>query len=302
MSIYAEQTIGTADNQILFNNDAETPYYRVETRQPQARQLREIDLPLPFESGIADWRTLIGKMGEVISGVMYPDDEDGADLGIRKLRKLASLDIEQNDPASDMGYVPYVFGEVAGSFKQIFLKVLYVNLVESASKGIVQPFQLVCKIKDPTIYGTTPRVASSQGVDPTLGSGTAIYPFAYPIIFGSSQYSVNSTITNEGDLPTYPTGTTIVGPVNNPILTNELTGEFIRVGVNLNSSSDILNIFYNQDTKTVELNGVSVLNQVSDDSTFFKIRPGANPITMAGDSVGSGGYFEVSCLDAYPLS
>lgn len=303
MSIYAISILGTPSNQVTFNDDnADGTYFRVRERAPQSREIRESDLPLPFESGISDWRTLVGKTAYVIQGTMYPDDEDSSDLGIRKLRKLASLDIEQADTDSDMGYVPYKWGEVGGNQLQIFLKVLYVKILESTRRGIVQDFQLVCKIKDPTVYSVSVDTASSQGIDPTIIGGTAVYPFAYPIIYGSSQYSVTKSLTNHGDMPTYPKSIQIVGPINNPIITNSLTGEFIRIGVNLNTSSNVLRISYGKDFNNIELDGISVLQNVSEDSTFFKIHPGVNPLALVGDTVGSGSYFIATCLDAYPLS
>jgi hypothetical protein len=242
MSIYNPSYLGESDNQIAFNvdNGPTATYYRVETRAPQARQLEESDLPLPFESGISDWRTLIGKTIYVITGTAYPPDEDGSDRALRALRKLASLDFEQNDPLSDFGYVPYVWGEVGTTQLQLFVKPLYVKVLESARRGIVQPFEIVCKVKDPTIYSANLNTASTQGVNPTTLTGTAIYPFAYPIIYGSSTFSVNSVLNNNGDISTYPQSITINGPINNPKLTNSRTGEYIRVLINMTSISDVL--------------------------------------------------------------
>lgn len=304
MSIYDPSYLGEADNQIAFNvdNGPTATYYRVETRAPQGRQLEESDLPLPFESGISDWRTLVGKTIYVITGTAYPPDEDGSDLALRALRKVASLDFEQADPNSDFGYVPYVWGEVGNTQLQLFLKPLYVKVLESARRGIVQPFEIICKVKDPTIYGVTLNTASTQGVNPVVSGGTAIYPFAYPIIYGSSTFSVNSVLTNNGDIATYPQAITIHGPINNPKLTNSRTGEYLRVLVNMTSASDVLQIVYGKSTISVELNGVSVIGSVDTNSTYFKIQPGANPLLLSGDSVGSGAYFVATCYDAYPLS
>lgn len=304
MSIFTQSRLGTPDNQILFNDDDSSPYFRVKQRAPQGRNVRDLDLPLAFKSGISDWLTLLGKTAYIISGVMYPDDEQNADVGIRRLRKVASLDIEQDDPNSDIGYVPYVWGSGDDDDfdRQLNVKVLYVELVEDTRKGIVQNFRLVCKVKDPTIHGTTLRLANTAGSNPSLATGTAIHPFTYPIIYGASTFSVGSSITNGGDIDAYPESIVITGPALNPIITNVLTGEFIQTNVNLATITDVLRINYDKENIIAEVNGVSVLGSVTEASTFFMIRPGTNPITLSGTSLGSGASAQVSCYDAYPLS
>lgn len=299
MAIYQESTLGTATNQITFNSYGSSPVYRVVSRAPQRRDVRELDIPIPFESGISDYETLLGKYVYVLDGIMYPGGESEYDSGLAALRKLASLDIQQDDPLSDEGYVPYVFSEFSQD-KQIFMKVLYVQVPESTRKGLVQPFRLICKIKDPIIYGSELKLASTEDSDPTTASGSAVYDFSYPIIFGASTYSVTSAATNTGDLPVYPVGITVYGPVNTPVITNDTTGESIRVEQNLSSSSNILRISYDKDTLVATVDGVNVLGSTSGD--FFKLRPGENEITLTGSSIGSGAYVEVSYRDGWPLS
>lgn len=298
MAIYESSTLGTSTNQITFNNYSGSPVYRVISRAPQRRDIRELDIPIPFENGISDFETLIGKTVYVIDGIMYPGGESEYDTGLYALRKLASLDIQQDDPLSDEGYVPYQWTEF-NTTKQIFMKVLYVQLPESTRKGLVQPFRLICKIKDPVIYGTTLKLASTESVDPSTSSGSAVYDFSYPIVYGASTYSVTSAATNIGDLPTYPVSITVYGPVNQPVITNDTTGESIRVAENLGSSSNVLRIAYDKDTLVATIDGINVLGSTS--GTFFKLEPGANEITLTGSSIGSGAYVEVSYRDAWPL-
>jgi hypothetical protein len=63
-----------------------------------------------------------------------------------------------------------------------------------------------------------------------------------------------------------------------------------------------LQIQYGKDYLAVTLNGNSVLNNVSSDSTFFKIHPGGNGISLTGTSIGSGSYATVSYYDGYALA
>jgi hypothetical protein len=237
----------------------------------------------------------------VIEGVMYPGGESEYDAGLAKLRKLASLEVSQEDVLSDEGYVPYVFTEFERD-KQIYMKVLYVDIPENTRKGLVQPFRLICKVKDPTIYAATSSQADTGEADFTTASGTALYSFAYPIIYGASTSSVTVDANNIGDLPVYPVGITITGPVNSPKVTNGATGEYIEVGVNLATSSNSLVIAYDKDSLVVERDGVSVLNSVTSASTYFKIQPGSNEISLTGSSISDTARAVVSFRSGWPLS
>lgn len=232
---------------------------------------------------------------------MYPGGESEYDDGLRRLRKLASLEIQQEDVLSDEGYVPYVFTEMMRN-KQIFLKVLYVDLPESTRKGLVQPFRLVCKIKDPNIYSETLHQASTEPADFTTASGTAIHAFSFPIVYGASTASVSVDALNIGDVPTYPISINIHGPVNSPKITNTTTGEYIEVSVNLASTANELVIAYDKDSLSVERDGVPVLNQVTATSTYFKLEPGSNIMQLTGSSISDDAYATVSYYDSWSLS
>ncbi len=300
MSIYDTSILGATDNQLTFNSYTTFPIYRIISRAPQQRVVRDLDIPIPFESGISDFETLIGRTAYIIEGKMYPSGEADASTGLAALRKLASLDFEQADANSDSGYVPYIYTE-NGASRQIFLKVLYVDIREDTRQGLIQPFRLVCKIKDPTIYGSPSKSASTQGTNPTTGGGAAVFPVTLPVVFGASVVTVTSTAINSGTVPAYPTSIVVVGPINTPRVTNGATGEYIEVTQNLATSSDILTITYDKDSLSIVVNGNSVLSSVTAASTYFKIRPGANPITLSGTSIGNA-YVVVNYYDSYALS
>jgi len=301
MAIYADSSLGTSANLINFNDYSTTPIYRLISRTPQRRAVRELDIPIPFESGISDFETLLGQYVYVLEGRMYPGSESEYDNGLRALRKLASLEISQDDALSDEGYVPYTYDEFSQQ-KIVYLKVLYVQMIEDTRKGLVQPFRLICKIKDPTIHGATLKTASTEQATPSTSTGTAVYNFTYPIIFGASTYSVTSNANNEGDLPAYPQAITVNGPISTPKITNTTTGEYIEVTTNLSTASNFLRITYDKDSLRVETDGVSVLDSVTTASTFFKLQPGGNEITLTGASISDGAKCEVTFRDAYPLS
>lgn len=302
MSLYDASTLGTVNNQITFNDYTNFPIYRVMSRAPQSRDIRSLDIPIPFESGISDFETLIGKTAYVIEGKMYPSGEADFSTGLAALRKLASLDYAQADSGSDEGYVPYTYSENGTDNRLINMKVLYVDIKEDTRQGLIQPFRLVCKIKDPVILGLPAKTATTQGSDVTTSGGAGILPVTFPVVFGASTVSVTSTASNNGTISAYPSSIRVVGPINNPKITNTTTGEYIEVATNLSSASTILTIQYDKESVSVEVNGYSVLSSVTDGSEFFKLRPGGNQITLTGTSIGQDAYVEVNYYDTYALS
>lgn len=303
MSIYSEATLGEADNQITFNDYTGDPVYRALARSANKYQLRQQDLPVPFESGSSDFLTLLGDTSYIIQGKMYPSGEGAYDEGLNKLRTVCSLELNQADIASDLGYIPYTWGDADGNnSKQIFVKPLYVEFAETTRQGFVQPFVIYCKIKDPTIFSGASKTASTQASDVTLTTGAAVFPVAFPVVFGASLMAVSSTAQNNGTLAGYPASIVVHGPVNNPKITNGATGEYIQIGVNLTSTSDVLTINYDKDTLNMDLNGTSEIQNLSGGSTLFKIQPGENVISLTGSTVSDNAYAVVSYYDYYPLA
>lgn len=298
--IYDTSTLGTATNQITFNDDSGTIFYRLTDRYPIQRDLRQFDIPLPEGMGVADYQTLIGRTNYVLEGKMYPNAETDYSTGSKALRKLANLQIEQADSGADQGYVPYKFADNDGTPKQINLKVLYVDLRERSRNGLKLPFRLYCKIKYPVIVAQT-QTSATIGDSTATVSGSSNLPWILPKVVGKTSYSSNGTIINAGDLPTYPS-ITITGPINRPKVTNSTTSEYLEVDVNLASSSDSLIVTYDQDTVSITQAGNSKYDKLTSGSKLFKIASGTNNLTLTGSTVGSGANATISIQSAWPLS
>jgi hypothetical protein len=296
-TIFDESTLGTSNNKITFNRDGAI-YYRLKSRLPQRREVREFDIPLQENTGVADFKTFIGKTMFVLEGVMYPDDEDSLAKGRYALKSIASPQISQDDADSDQGYVPYTWTD--DTPKQLFVKVLYVDLPESSRGGIKQPFKLWCKLKYPVIFSQSPNSTTIGSSTATITGGSFL-PFTLPEVLGASTYSSNGSIRNDGTIGSYPT-ITVYGPINRPKVTNVTTGEYLEFDVNLNSTSNVLRINYDQDSLTAEVDGNSVINKQTSGSTYFKLIPGINNLKLSGSTMGSGTYATVSAYSTWPLS
>lgn len=301
MAIYDQSTLGTDNNFVTFNDYTTTPIYRVTSRAPQQRDIRDLDIPIPFESGISDFETLIGRMVYVISGKLYPGGDGDADSGVARLRKVSNLDLNQADVLSDDGYVPYTWSEFVRD-KRVYVKPLYVQMVEDTRQGLTKDFRIICKVKDPTIYEDELRTASTAPADFTTASGTAIFPFSFPIIFGASTSSVSIDAYNYGDMPVYPISIQVYGPVNSPKITNTTTGEYIQVNNNLATTSNNLSISYDKDSLVVEIDGNSAISNVTSDSTYWKLQPGSNTIELTGSSISNDAYCVITFRSGWPLS
>lgn len=302
MSIYSRATLGTADNQIVFNDytGATDPVYRALARSANKYQIRQQDLPVPFEGGMSDFLTLLGETSYIIQGKMYPSGESTYDAGLMALRAVCSLDLNQADILSDEGYVPYVWGDASDN-KQIFMKPLYVELSETTQQGFVQPFQILAKIKDPTIYGSVLKTASTAQANPSNTTGTFVLPQVLPAPIGVTTYTVTADANNVGNIPSYPTAVTVVGPATNPIVTNTSTGESFQVNVTLSTGSDVLTLIYDKDTFTITKNGVNVASLLTNTSVLWKLHPGDNVIQLSG-TLSTGAYATVTYYDSWALS
>lgn len=300
--MYDSSTLGTASNQISFNNYAASPIFRVRHTRPTRREIREQDAPIPESSGVADFEAWEGKSYYLIEGTMYARTEAEFYAGRHKLQKLANLETEQADTLSDQGYVPYVWKE-AGNNRQLWLKVMYVDRMdEAAGKGYSQDFTLFCKVKYPVIVDPT-AVTTTLGID-SVGLVTAAsgYPLIYPVTYGKTIYASGGSVINAGDTAAYP-AINVFGPANVPRVTNVTTGEFIEVNTNLATTGDVLSISYDQDTApAITLNGAGVFNLKNNASTFFKIKPGANNLQFSGSSLSSGANATVSFYSSWPIS
>lgn len=315
---YDASSLGTPTNYINFNDFKGSPLFRIESWFASRRELREMDIPLPQSSGVDDFDAFIGKEYLVIRGRMFPGNDSEYNSGREHLRKVASLGVSQNDTNSDRGYVPYKWAE--NVLKQVFVKVLYVDLPETAQMGQIQPFSMVCKIKYPVAYaqqaqfGTLAMSATGTGLGGALlpdiiplliggsvGSGSSL-PLILPAVLGGVGASSGSiTLNNIGDYETFPS-IVITGPISKPKIVNMTSGQFMEFDLNLTSTSDNIVIVYDQKSLSMTSNGVNVYGKLTQGSTPFKIMPGPVVFAMSGQSVGAGAQATISFLPAWPLS
>lgn len=137
---------------------------------------------------------------------------------------------------------------------------------------------------DPRLYAVT---ESSGSYDPTI-SGTAglDFPLDFPLDFGASDTLGRLTVTNEGNMDSPPVFV-ITGPVTNPIIDNDSTGESIYTQSCGLTSSDSLTI--DVANKTVVLNGTNRPDLIDASlTTWFNLQPGTNQLRLRGTGMSTG--------------
>ncbi len=135
---------------------------------------------------------------------------------------------------------------------------------------------------DPCLYDENEMEATVQGY---IGGFTL--PFSVPFTLGTSDSL--ASLYNTGDTPT-PCTITLTGMMENPIVTNVTTGEFISVKQTVADGETLeINTKYGEksvtliDADDVETNA---LNYVTSTSKFFQLVPGLNTIRFTATTQG----------------
>lgn len=130
----------------------------------------------------------------------------------------------------------------------------------------------------------------------SLGGGTDSFeiPHAVPHYVGSSSLDLTQTLTNNGDWLSYPYKVRIVGPITNPIITNQSTGKVLSFDGQTINSGEYIELDLRYGYKTVKdqdgLNVIDKLTDSSDLSTFAiessrALDDGSNLINIVGSSI-----------------
>lgn len=130
-----------------------------------------------------------------------------------------------------------------------------------------------------TLFAPDPRYYSDPSVTTSLLPAVALgrtYDRTYDLEYGGG--SAGATIVNTGTVTTYPV-ITISGPITDPTIANQSTGQYITVNTTL-SVSDVLIIDLYE--KTITLNGSAARNLLAGNSQWFGCDPGNTVISFTG--------------------
>lgn len=146
-----------------------------------------------------------------------------------------------------------------------------------ASGPTWQAVSVTLKASDPCWYETTEGLYL-QGV-----TGGLTFPCSFPVSFATVSPSV--TILNPGDVPS-PVIMRITGPVTDPVITNETTGETLSLDIEV-AAEDYIDIGTEfAKTYVRDSDGDSIMGTVIPGSIFWQVEPGENTLSYS-DSGGS---------------
>lgn len=140
-----------------------------------------------------------------------------------------------------------------------------------------------------SFYCQEPYWLDEDGIDIDIKSvrGGLEFPLKLPNYF--SLVSFYKEIENKGDVEA-PIQIEYVGPALNPRITNETTGEYIQVNMNIDEKEKLV-IDTREGKETVNLitphEVIDVYNKIDLNSTFFKLIIGKNLIKYSSDIEGS---------------
>ena len=149
--------------------------------------------------------------------------------------------------------------------------------------------------EDGLLYDNTIITGACGLPNPTSG---ATFPAPFPFTFGASSGGTFQ-MNNTGSYNTFPFFT-ISGPVNNPVVMNQNTGQQIKLNITL-GASDILGI--DCQSGTVTLNTATRNNTVDISTVFFPLVPGLNTIAYgSSDSTAVASVLTGYALPAYSVA
>jgi hypothetical protein len=102
----------------------------------------------------------------------------------------------------------------------------------------------------------------------------------FPTAFSSRGFQRKAV--NSGDVST-PVTIEIKGPAINPTITNETTGEFLKINREL-QESDVLNISTAFGEKQVKVNGSNAFHYIDINSTYWQLIPGDNILSYTSNN------------------
>lgn len=131
-----------------------------------------------------------------------------------------------------------------------------------------------------------PYWLDAEGIDIDIKSvkGGLIFPLVLPSCFAS--VSFYKEVNNQGDVDA-PVQIEYIGPAKNPVVTNETTGEYIKVNMEIGEKEKLI-IDTAEGKETVNLitphETKDVYNNIDLNSTFFKLIVGKNLIRYSSDA------------------
>lgn len=172
--------------------------------------------------------------------------------------------------------IPVNITNFAGETFRIECSVIDPKL-EYNRRGFMSDFLIQLTAGDPYFYSTDGGDEQSANVV-RVAEGGYITPYILPVVWAAG--GSPTIVTNSGDANYYPT-ITLQDEALNPTITNQATGESFGLDLSMLDGDEVVIDMYN---RTVSLNGSDILGNKTDDSIWWALLPGDNPILLSTDT------------------
>lgn len=143
--------------------------------------------------------------------------------------------------------------------------------------GMSSDFLLQLTAGDPLFYSVDGGDEQSAIV-PKVAQGGYVTPYILPVEWETG--GAPTIVLNSGTAVFYPV-ITLEGEALNPTITNNLTGETFSLDLTMLADDVVVIDMYN---RTVTLNGADIIGNKTEDSIWWGLLPGSNPILLDTDT------------------
>ena len=151
--------------------------------------------------------------------------------------------------------------------------------LEYMQGGYMSDFLLQLTAGDPFFYSTDGGDEQTAHIT-RVTQGGYVTPYDLPVNWASG--SSPTVVNNNGEAVYYPR-IEIHDQADNPIITNQTTGERFELDINLVNGDDVVIDMFK---RTVTLNGANIIGNKTDDSIWWGLQVGPNSIVLDSSSGG----------------
>lgn len=130
---------------------------------------------------------------------------------------------------------------------------------------------------DPLFYSTDGGDEQTATISRVVEGGY-ITPYILPVVWEAGGSPTD--VINSGNANYYPV-ITLHNAALNPVITNRATGESFKVNVGMQNGDTVIIDMYN---RTITLNGSDILGNKDDESIWWALLPGSNPLVLSSDT------------------
>lgn len=149
--------------------------------------------------------------------------------------------------------------------------------LEYKQRGMMSDFLIQLTAGDPFFYSTDGGDEQTAHIT-RVTQGGYVTPYDLPVDWASG--SSPTVVNNDGEA-VYMPRIEIHDQADNPVITNQTTGERFELDINLVDGDEVV---IDMAQRTVTLNGASIIGNKTDDSTWWGLQVGPNSIVLDSSS------------------